>query len=362
MRLGFIDQVAARPSVMDRFQATREIQFPKPFPSLSRKRQVGLQAEHEPRPPHLADRGNVAPLAQIGQMFRPFLTRTLFRTGAVAEQHAALGGVRYLLQDLEIGADSLHQRVPRANGPSDFNQLVGIRKRTRNGAPVRQPVRRITVGGKADGTLVDGVRHDIRHLASLRIARLLLDGAFAHDIKAHRAMPHHAGNVDRRTQPLNGVQVPAVILPVPGKTRQDGVLGNVLDGFHHARQQFDVCRLARRERNPAVTHQRRRDAVPRNRCQRGIPADLRIQVRMQVDETRRDEVARCVDFFPARALYPTDGGDETIVNGEIARNRFGTCSINDLSAPNYDVMSHTLRWSWFVGQSEGWIKVYSGWF
>ena len=63
---------------------------------------------------------------------------------------------------------------------------------------------------------------------------------------------------------------------------------------------------------------------------------------MQVDETRRDEVAGCVDFLPALAFYATYGSDEAFIDGEIARNRFGPGSVNDMSASNHDVMCHAL--------------------
>ena len=66
-------------------------------------------------------------------------------------------------------------------------------------------MRRVAVGGEADGAPVDARAHDVRHLPTFVVARLLLDGAIAHDVEAHRAVADHAGDVDAGLEPLDGV-------------------------------------------------------------------------------------------------------------------------------------------------------------
>ena len=81
---------------------------------------------------------------------------------------------------------------------------------------VGQPVRRVAIGRKADRAAVDALADDVGHLPALVVARLFFDGAFAHHVEAHGAVAHHAGDVDAGLEPLDGVEVAAVVLPVPG--------------------------------------------------------------------------------------------------------------------------------------------------
>ena len=53
-----------------------------------------------------------------------------------------------------------------------------------------------------------------------------------------------------------------------------------------------------------------------------IPADLRIEVRMQVDEAGRDGQPFGVDFAPALGVHLADGRYRTVVDGDVSRYWF----------------------------------------
>jgi hypothetical protein len=65
-------------------------------------------------------------------------------------------------------------------------------------------------------------------------------------------------------------------------------------------------RAPRREADAAVAHDDGGDAVPRRGRHLGIPGRLAVVVRVDVDEARRDDVARGVDLLAsARQDGPT---------------------------------------------------------
>ena len=113
------------------------------------------------------------------------------------------------------------------------------------------------------------------------------------------------------------------------------MLGNVLDGLHHAGEEFAVLLPARREGDPAVAEQRGGDAVPSDGRHLGVPADLRIEVRVQVDESRRDDVSLGIDFLGTALVHPTHGRDGVAVNGDVGFDRFVAGSVDYGAIPDY---------------------------
>ena len=67
-----------------------------------------------------------------------------------AEQHAQVAGAGLLAENLQVVDDcvlgvprhGLHQAVVFTDGAGDGFELGSVRKRARNGSPVRQPMRR----------------------------------------------------------------------------------------------------------------------------------------------------------------------------------------------------------------------------
>ena len=98
-------------------------------------------------------------------------------------------------------------------------------------------------------------------------------------------------------------------VPIPGQAGQDRVAGNVLDRFHHPREDIPAFRPDRRKGHAAVANQRRGHAVPGDRFQLRIPADLCVQVGVQVDKARRYHRAPGVDLAAAFLLDLADGND-----------------------------------------------------
>ena len=101
-----------------------------------------------------------------------------------------------------------------------------------------------------------------------------------------------------------------------------------------------VGRLTRRERHPAVAHHHRRDPVPAHRGAVRVPADLGIEVRVKIDEARRDEVPFGVDLLVSATVDRPHGRDDAVVNRKIPSDWLIAGSVYELPASNYDVVCH----------------------
>ncbi len=112
-------------------------------------------------------------------------------------------------------------------------------------------------------------------------------------------MTDQADDVNGGIQFLDGIQILAIGIPVPGKSSQDGMGRNVFHRFHHASQQFFIGVPDWRKRDTTVTHQGSGHTVPGCWRKQWIPADLRIKMRMQINKSRADNVTCCVYFSAA---------------------------------------------------------------
>ena len=115
---------------------------------------------------------------------------------------------------------------------------------------------------------------------------------------------------------------------------QNGVLGDVLDGFHHAGEELSVGRFAGCEGNAAVAEQRRGHAVPGDGRYLRVPADLRIEMRVQVDEAGGDVQTARVYFLLAFGGYLADLDDGVAVDGDIRAEGFGAGAVHHAAAAN----------------------------
>jgi hypothetical protein len=78
-------------------------------------------------------------------------------------------------------------------------------------------------------------------------------------------------------------------LPVPRQPLFERAEGHPLDPSHHPPEVVDIVGAQWREREPAVPGDHRRDSVDVGRRRSGIPQQLRVVVRVRVDDPRRHD-------------------------------------------------------------------------
>ena len=116
--------------------------------------------------------------------------------------------------------------------------------------------------------------------------------------------------------PLDGVEVLGKRLEVPrdpGLERRDV---HVLDVLERVGEQVAVLGAARCDAEAAVARDHRGDAVPRRRRERRIPEDLRVVVRVDVDEPRGHDVAARVELLAAVEAH-TDLADHAVGDADV---------------------------------------------
>ena len=103
-------------------------------------------------------------------------------------------------------------------------------------------------------------------------------------------------------------------------------------------EQFPVGGLARSEGDAAVAEQCGSDAVPTYRCEIGIPADLRIKMSVEINESRREDESPRVNHFAGAIDILVDFRDPTTVNREVRDEWLRAGAIHNGAAFDYDFM------------------------
>src|SRR5206468_1987236 len=94
---------------------------------------------------------------------------------------------------------------------------------------------------------------------------------------------------------------------------------------------------ARGDREPAVPHHYRRDAVPGRRARRGIPEELTVVVRVDVDEARREDETRGVQLHVAALRHATDRRDAVAPHLEVPAHCLAAAAVAEERAPDHQV-------------------------
>src|SRR5438876_817912 len=115
----------------------------------------------------------------------------------------------------------------------------------------------------------------------------------AHHVEAHGGVPDERADVDRGAAPLDRAQELAEGLegPVGADPRAQRVERHTLHLLERAKHEVAMRGPRRGDAEAAVPHHHRGDAVPGRDGQHAIPEDLRIVVRVDVDEAGTDDRA-----------------------------------------------------------------------
>ena len=73
-----------------------------------------------------------------------------------------------------------------------------------------------------------------------------------------------------------------------------------------------------------------------------VPADLRVEVGVDVDEPGRDRRALRVDLAVSPAVDLAQGGDDAVRNAQIAGAAFAAAAVYEGAAANHEVIGHGL--------------------
>ena len=78
--------------------------------------------------------------------------------------------------------------------------------------------------------------------------------------------------------------------------------------------------------------------MPEGWRQQRIPRDLAVEVRVDVDESGRDQETLGVDLLAAEIVDLADGGDDAVVDGDICQSGSGAGAVDDLSVADNEIV------------------------
>ncbi len=188
--------------------------------------------------------------------------------------------------------------------------------------------------GEPERAGLQGLTDDVTHRSNvLGRCGFIRRTALTHHVGAHGAVRNLCTHIEHLGQTVDDVEILGKALPVPADPVGERRAGNVLDAFHESDEPVATVLLHRGEADPAIAHHDGRDPVPARRGEGRIPCDLAVVVRVNVDETRRDDEPVGVDGPSGAARHAAHLGDDAVVDGHVGRASRGTRSVDDEPRP-----------------------------
>ena len=206
------------------------------------------------------------------------------------------------------------QFAHRAHEPA---HLVPAGLPARHRAAVGRLVARRARGREADGAGIDRIAHLAFHRLQVVFGRLAFESAFAHHECADRRMADVARIVDALGQRLERGEVFGIRGPAPLDAGFHRCRRDVLGALQVAHHEVLVLRGAGREREPAIAHHDRRDAVVAGAGADRIPEDLGVHVRVPIHESRGNDVALGVQHLAGALADSPDARDPAALNADV---------------------------------------------
>jgi hypothetical protein len=173
---------------------------------------------------------------------------------------------------------------------------------------------------EADRAGAQALEQQPAHLADLGLGRDALNRRIAHHIAAQRRMTDEAGHVRCGAAAFEQVEILGHRFEFPADSRAQSVERHALDLGEVAHDALAVRRTAGRDGEAAVADHGRRDAEGGGGRGAGVPGELRVVVRVVVDDARHQCEAVGVDYL-ARALRAkrrAERCDPSVAHGDIA--------------------------------------------
>ena len=145
------------------------------------------------------------------------------------------------------------------------------------------------VGREPDRAGTDRLGDDRLHLLDLVVGGFALVALGAHRPEPHRSVPDVRAEVDPDAARADPLPVRRVVLPCPVDADRQRLRRHVLDEVQRAHHRVARRLTARRERQAAVPGDDAGDPLQARRREPRVPEDLRVVVRVEIDEPRGDQ-------------------------------------------------------------------------
>ncbi len=198
-------------------------------------------------------------------------------------------------------------------------------------------MRRRGAGGEADGAGPHGFEHDAAHRVDLGVGGGAAGRILAHDERADRGVAGKAGDIQAHATALQHREVFRDGLEIPGDALTQDLDRHALHLGEVAHDQVAPGRSAGRDGETAIADDRRGDAKRgRGRGER-IPGELRVVVRVVVDDAGHQRQAVGIDYLlPGKGF--ADFRNYSIAYREIGMARRRARSVQQQRPANDEVV------------------------
>ena len=199
-------------------------------------------------------------------------------------------------------------------------------------------------GGEAHRAGADSAPHDLAHLGDLAFVGRPFHGFLAHHVQPRRRMPDERADVDRRAAFFDRVEVllEGLERPFVAQPRLQRVEAHPFDFLERAHDESAMLGARRRDAEAAIAHHHRGHAVPWRYGHHAVPQDLRIVVRVDIDEAGGDHAAARLDRRGRLAGSLAHGGDFAVLDRDVAVARWGPGAVDYRTARDLEVVVHRI--------------------
>ena len=197
-------------------------------------------------------------------------------------------------------------------------------------------------GAEADRAGFHRLAHQLLHRADLVLRGGALGQFLAHDVEPQRRVAEQGGDVDRRAALLERVEILREGLERPGVAQAglERLEAHALDLLERLHDQLAMDRLGRGDAEAAIADHRRGHAMPRRDAEHAIPQDLRVVVRVHIDEARRHDLAGGVDGRGGRPVGLAQGDDLAVLDADVADEARLARAVDDRAARDLQIEGH----------------------
>ncbi|MNT32481.1 hypothetical protein D3C72_1683650 [compost metagenome] len=199
-------------------------------------------------------------------------------------------------------------------------------------------------GRKADRAGTHGLTSQLAHLRNVQgRGRFTSCTAIAHDIQTQRTVRQLGTDINVVGMPFQCREVFGEALPLPVEAFVQRHARNVLDTFHEFDQPIVIMGPDWREANAAVPHHDGGDAMRTARLKPAVPHRLAVIVRMNVDESWRDQQAAGINLFASRPMHRADFHNAALVDRDVGFEKRRAQAIGDGASTNHQIhLLHSL--------------------
>ena len=270
-------------------------------------------------------------------MIAPYVTGPAARLRHLGQGHLRGGPEEHRVP---VGKELDRPLSGFAQHPAQCQQFLPVGQPARYRLAVDTIVDRPPRGGEPDRAGRQRLAQQLRHPGDLTRRRSTITRLITHDVIPQGGVSHHPRHVESGPGTLDRIEILGKRLERPVHPRPQRISRHALDVLQRQHDRLARIRTSRRHRIPTIPHNHRRDAMPTRRHQVTIPRDLRVVMRMTVNEPRSQHQPRQIDHRRARPIDIADLSDPPRLHPHITPPRNRTRAINQRRATQHHRLSH----------------------